>query len=207
MLEKDVDAKGEGNGTMLFKLLKTLLMILPQGTCYNVLKDRLTSIARFRQTALRGPLHFERPEQELGNKNIYVQRIEHVRSLHCDAKWRTIRADSLEVVSGKEETKESGHQEGTDRRSWLGYASKEEEDAARKSFLRTSQVRTSPTTKIPDIAEYHELSALSLSQENELDEGTPEIPQEHENETDREEAKIGDSNDDQWKKYWADAPR
>lgn len=204
---------------MLFKLLKTLLMILPQGTCYNVLKDRLTSIARFRQTTLRiSSLRFERFGHELGNGNVYVQRIEHVRSLHCDAKWRTIRADSLEVVSGKEETKESGHQEGTDRRSWLGYASKEEEDTTRKSFLLKSQVRTSPSAKNAVIGGYHDLSAQSMSQENELDEELPEIlnkseeeppeiPREVESETDREEAKIDNNNDDQWKKYWDDAPR
>lgn len=206
MLEKDVGAMSEGNGTMLFKLLKTVLMILPQGTCYNVLKDRLTSVARFRQTTLRiNSIQFDRPIHESSSGNMYVQRIQHVRSLHCDAKWRTIRADSLEVVPGKEETKDGGHDEGSDRRSWLGYASKDEEEAMRKSFLSKSQVRTSPTAKMPDIGEYHELSP-SPSQENVLAEGTAEVPQERENEREDEEAKVDDSKDDQWKKYWADAP-
>jgi hypothetical protein len=206
MLEKDVDAKGEGNGTMLFKLLKALLMILPQGTCYNVLKDRLTSIARFRQTALRvNMLQFERNSHEPSIPNIYVKRIECVRSLHCDAKWRTIRADSLEVVSGKEETKDNGHEEGSDRRAWLGYASKEEEDTMRNSFLSKSQCRVSPAT-ISNTAEYHDLSALSPSQENVPEEEAMEISQPTEGETEDQEAKTGDNCDEQWKEYWADPP-
>lgn len=211
MLEKDEEAKTEGNGTMLFKLLKTLLMILPQGTCYSVLKDRLTSIARFRQTTLRvNSIRFEHPVTASSDGNIYVQRIEHVRTLHCDAKWRAIRADSLEVVTASEEKNDDGFQEGSDRRSWLGYASKDEEDAKRKSFLiRKSQVSPSPNIKIPEIGEYHDLSALSPSDEKVLvpEEGTPQLLQKSENESDSEEAKIDDKKEEQWKDYWADAPR
>lgn len=36
---------------MLFKALKALLMMLPQSTCYHVLKDRLVSVSRFRQSS------------------------------------------------------------------------------------------------------------------------------------------------------------
>lgn len=39
---------------MLFLALKAILMLLPQSTCYRVLKERLDSTARFRQSAI-GP--------------------------------------------------------------------------------------------------------------------------------------------------------
>jgi hypothetical protein len=51
MLEVDVDPDEEGSGTMLFKALKALLMMLPQSTCYHILKDRLVSVSRFRQSS------------------------------------------------------------------------------------------------------------------------------------------------------------
>lgn len=51
MLEVDVDPDDEGSGSMLFKALKALLMMLPQSTCYHILKDRLVSVSRFRQSS------------------------------------------------------------------------------------------------------------------------------------------------------------
>ena len=40
---------------MLFLALKAILMLLPQSTCYRVLKERLDSTARFRQSAIGPP--------------------------------------------------------------------------------------------------------------------------------------------------------
>lgn len=37
---------------MLFKSLKSLLLLLPQSTCYFILRDRLVSVSRFRQTTV-----------------------------------------------------------------------------------------------------------------------------------------------------------
>ena len=37
---------------MLFKSLKSLLLLLPQSTCYFILRDRLGSVSRFRQTTI-----------------------------------------------------------------------------------------------------------------------------------------------------------
>uniref|UniRef100_A0A7R9WMY5 BSD domain-containing protein n=1 Tax=Craspedostauros australis TaxID=1486917 RepID=A0A7R9WMY5_9STRA len=40
---------------MLFLTLKSLLMILPQSACFHILKDRLVSASRFRQSVLCTP--------------------------------------------------------------------------------------------------------------------------------------------------------
>lgn len=36
---------------MLFKALKSVLMMLPQSTCYRILRERMVSVSRFRQSA------------------------------------------------------------------------------------------------------------------------------------------------------------
>lgn len=92
MLE-DNDRTDEGSGFMLFKLLKSLLMILPQSTCYRILRDRLTSVARFRQTV---PIV---KRVDAGDTESFVNRILTVRHLHCRVTWEAIRADSSMPVS------------------------------------------------------------------------------------------------------------
>jgi hypothetical protein len=134
MLEPDQDSTDEGSGAMLFQFLKCLLMILPQSTCYRILRDRLTSLARFRQStsSISSPFHFsERKSNRVSNETeMYIARIREVRALHCDATWKTIRQGSLEI---KQEF-ESSVDEGVDRLKWLGYGSKEEEQLAYERF-------------------------------------------------------------------------
>merc|ERR1740124_75598 len=52
MLEADDNVEAEGSGAMLVKTLKLLLMIVPQSTCYRILRDRIVTISRFRQSTL-----------------------------------------------------------------------------------------------------------------------------------------------------------
>jgi Vacuolar protein 14 C-terminal Fig4p binding len=101
MLERDTNINTEGSGTMLFRTLKSLLMIIPRSTCYNVLRDRLTSVSKFRQSTITVQ-RFTFPKNISGERDIYVARVLQVRAMHCEAEWQTIRADSLETRSSAE---------------------------------------------------------------------------------------------------------
>ncbi len=132
MLECEDDPYQEGSGAMLFRTLKSIMMILPQSTSYSILKERLTSMARYRQSAvaLRGLSKHIAPGSET---DVFVSRIVNVRRLHCDAKWRNIRAESLEepcrFVSGDQKLLAAQQ-----RRKWLGYVDEEEELAMKEKF-------------------------------------------------------------------------
>lgn len=146
MLERDIDPKAEGSGAMLFETLKFLLMIIPQSTCYNVLKERVASISRFRQSTGMMPklnLGIRTDQNEADTKrtkeqtDVFVERVLKVRATHCDAMWHTIRSESLEsqpLVSPNLD-----HEEGESRRRWLGYASKEEQQKAEERYRREKQ--------------------------------------------------------------------
>jgi len=134
LLECEDDPYQEGSGAMLFRTLKSILMVLPQSTSYVILKERLSSTARFRQSAvaLRGlSKHVEK-----GSKtDIFVKRLVKTRKLHCDAKWRNIRAESLEDPSrliGEEQKLKAAQQ----RREWLGYADEEDEIATKEKMKK-----------------------------------------------------------------------
>ena len=132
MLESDQDPIAEGSGTMLFQTLKYILMLIPQSTCYNILKDRLTSASRFRQTVIPAS-HIDFGMSVSKETDAFVSRIIDVRELHCDAMWQTIRADSLESVHVP--TDPPGREDVTsERHEWLGYSSKIEEEASRAKF-------------------------------------------------------------------------
>lgn len=129
MLEDDKNPLAEGSGTMLFQTLRSLLMCIPQSTCYNALRDRLVSTSRFRQSVVG--VRSKDDERDLPKETkIFVNRVLDVRDCHCDALWETIRAESLEetgYAESKDQLEDEGRDEGDDRREWLGYSSKEEE--------------------------------------------------------------------------------
>ena len=201
MLEPDKDPNSEGSGTMLFSMLKSLLMILPQSTCYNILKDRLSSISRFRQSmgsVNAHPAGNESKEDDSGD--LFVDRVKHVRTLHCSAAWQTIRVDSLEVSSPVME-EEKDHEEGSDRRSWLGYANKEEEMEAQRKFREAGTVRSSIEELTPG---YHDLQ----QDEEKSTDGEPEEALEPVAEDDgdaEEDYKEESLDDEEWRNYWAAA--
>jgi len=204
MLETDKEPDSEGSGSMLFKALKSLLMILPQSTCYFVLKDRLTSISRFRQSAIRAPplgisLRSKKEQSTSVSGSClevetYLQRVQYVRELHCTSVWNAIRADSLEMPIMEEEEK---FDEGADRREWLGYASKKEEHAAQEKFRDAN--RGQEGVKIEEIRnEYHDLStSLPPEQSSGPDEIAEIAPVPG---TDTSEAAPEDLA--KWKTYW-----
>jgi len=99
MLEQDADPNAEGSGRTLFQLLKSLLMILPQSTCYRILKDRLTGVARFRQGAL---VRSKKKKDKF--EPVLIDHLQRVRAAHCAARWDLIRSESLEVRDSKKQT-------------------------------------------------------------------------------------------------------
>jgi hypothetical protein len=135
MLERDLKATEEGSGVMLFQVLKGLLMILPQSPCHRILRDRLVSVSRFRQSTMSVPTKKapveKRSKKAFADTKSFVERALAVRNLHCTATWHDIRRESLEVPKYAEATLLD---DGATRRAWLGYASKQEQLDAEKAF-------------------------------------------------------------------------
>ena len=174
MLERDDDPTCEGSGSMLFQALKSLVMILPQSTCYFVLKDRLTSVARFRQSAVGDkPSRSKGKQSPRDDANSFLTRVIHVRALHCKAAWETIRADSLEVPVLLVEKVE----DGVSRREWLGYSSlkadREAQENYRQQKLRRRDAAVEEITEgLDDLADKMEGNAQEFIESAEPDESS-----------------------------------
>lgn len=187
MLECDKDPMAEGSGTMLFQVLKVLLMIIPQSTCYNLLRDRLVSTSRFRQSVItvKAGDYSTALSKETAQ---YVDRVLDIRELHCEALWETIRFESLETkkVESKEEEKKQDFERGNDRREWLGYASKEEESIAQARYREDKRRRQASGVVIEELGTgYKDLG--------DVDNGDTEV-----------KSFIPDKEDEEaWKEYWA----
>jgi hypothetical protein len=206
-LERDQDPKSEGSGAMLFHTLKAMLLIIPQSTCYNVLKERLVSTSRFRQSTIACtsintvPENMNKVTRDPGAETkLYVTRIQKVRSLHCAAAWEAIRAESLEVPR---RSREEVLEEGAGRREWLGYASKEEEKAAQLKFQEEKKQQQGEFT-IEEVGNtYHDLDSASTEtlkmkpySPNDLPPPAPIAP--------AAQAKKP-KEDVRWKGYWANS--
>jgi hypothetical protein len=213
MLDTDPDPLSEGSGTMLFQTLKCLLMLVPQSTSYNVLRDRLVSTSRFRQSVIANSSHDDErnicPETEA-----FVSRVVEVRSMHCQAMWETIRAESLESLTqvpvpsfpGNEDPE---REEGVDRREWLGFASKEEElDAMAKFQAEKSRQNASVTIEDVD-GGYNELSAMPPQEvksftSNNDDSKSDASSSLRRGPTGLDESQLNEKDDDgKWKNYWS----
>ena len=213
MLECEEDPYREGSGAMLFRTLKSILMLLPQSTSYMILNERLTSMARYRQSAvaLCGLPKGIEPNSET---DVFVKRIIHVRKLHCDAKWRNIRVESLEEPSrfvGKDHKLSAAQQ----RREWLGYANEEEEVATR------DKIKQNMLGEMPKHAEmigvYEDFNDMETPQQSQYHtEANEECEQCVSSDTTQgliqrfeglgnagEEMKDRDQTDPQWREYWA----
>lgn len=192
MLEYDKDPEHEGSGFMLFKALKSLLMLLPQSTCYFVLKDRLTSVSRFRQSTIR--MNLRQREADLRPLNVFLDRVQAVRAIHCAAVWSTIRAESLEIpVVQEERTKE----EGADRREWLGYASKQEEKDAKEEYLRQKNRQSEDLVTIEEANEYSDLAVEPPVESKTFQVEAPD-------ELGATSTTIHEGEEPKWKKFWED---
>lgn len=193
MLEKDQHPTDEGSGVMLFQLLKSLLMVLPQSTCYRVLRDRLVSVSRFRQNTMTSQTKGLLPDtirskksREMGNS--FASRVHSVRDLHCSAAWQAIRQESLEIPK-RPQTVVSD--EGADRRSWLGYSSKEEQEKAEQTRRDAARSRL----PLEDPGSYQDFgSGVDSDIAVSVSESALEDP--------RAEDAIENEGDEEWKEFW-----
>jgi Domain of unknown function (DUF3434). len=193
MLDCDDNPALEGSGAMLYRVLKSILMVLPQSTAYRILQQRLLSVARFRQSAvyLQGM-----PSVEIRGTNteIFVHRILEVRRLHCDAKWRYIRSESLEV-SGVPTYEAVDSDAG--RRSWLGYSSQQEERKGRDKIREHFKVTNGGESSLDGYQGLHKVGHFSPDEKDEIDIGKG-----------RYESTVKDASKDidtlKWKEVWAE---
>jgi len=222
MLECEEDPGGESSGAMLFGVLRSILMLLPQSTSFGLLRERLASLARFRQSAVY--LHGMGEVEIRGTSaEVFVHRIFEVRRMHCDARWRSIRAESLEPFSNNF----GNVRVGESKRSWLGYENEEEERRARERYQiekgrRKRGVRGrgdgSEDEEDLDVNRYqvlHQLGAADLNVNNDTTKveifGDNLDPFSEQKRNEVTSNPIDESNDaaeetkDKWKEYWADA--
>lgn len=137
LLQGDEDSSVEGSGSMLFRSLKSLLMLLPQGDTFATLKNRLISAANFRKSTLMYEQLSSKHEED--NTRDFVDRILEVRDMHNDAKWKLLRAESLEpVLLDREFTVDTD--EG--RRKWVGYNDVAEESKMKEELRRVKRGQT-----------------------------------------------------------------
>lgn len=230
MLERNQDPCAEGSGTMLFKTLKFLLMITPQSTCYTVLKNRLVSLSRFRQSTSVAPFSEEQNNLNIVDKktdheqtDVFVTRVLQVRAMHCDAMWETIRSESLETEATVKPKFDKD--EGESRREWLGYASKEEQRKAEERYRREKLSHQQPngisieeiTSGYQDLAQEPTDSSIEQQlnekfqreMDGENDEDPPSL-RKTEQSAQADEMATPDEDDketkddDAWKSYWAE---
>ena len=120
MLESDDDPTREGSSAMLFRCFKSLLMLLPQSTSYAILKDRLSAVGKFRQSSMLSKVN-ARHDTDRSLTLMLIERIKEVRKMHCDARWRATREESLEPILIEPDPMYFAVDENKSRREWLGY--------------------------------------------------------------------------------------
>jgi hypothetical protein len=190
MLESDEDPTEEGSGAMLYRLLKTILMILPQSTSYDVLQKRLLSVARFRQCAI----HLEGMSTvsiKDTNTEIFVHRMVEVRKIHLGAKWRTIRSESLEPSSASDY---ENIDVGEGKREWLGYASITEEEKSKQ--IHRDAAKPQKGISSPDENTANTYFGFPSASFHENEEKSSEDVKQSNGET--------DDRNEEWKKYWTE---
>lgn len=190
---------------MLFQLLKSILMILPQSACYRILRDRLVTVSRFRQSTIACSTTFHRDLEHstsTAEARRFVNRIIEIRTMHCRATWQTIRQESLETSSQR--VQEHVEDEGADRRSWLGYGSKEEQLEAQEAYQNSKK----QLFRIEDVSPgYHDIGSdpnsipskdFAVPDEKEENRGTAAPLQ---------ESDVNKEDELQWKQYWANVDK
>ena len=74
--------------------------------------------------------------------SIFVHRILEVRKCHLDAKWRSIRSESLEPASVIEY---DGIDTNSSRRDWLGYSNEQHEEETKEMYKNEARRRSDKT--------------------------------------------------------------
>lgn len=152
LLDYEDDPYCEGSGAMLFLVLKRILMLLPQSTSYMILQERLSSVARYRKSAVSLNKSFNQAEVD-SHTHEFVKQIVKARRLHVWAKWRMIRAESLEEEPCRIVTDEQKFYAKQQRREWLGYASEEEEKATKRKMKESMMGNLSERVELVGVYE------------------------------------------------------
>ena len=209
MLECDEEEGQEGSGAMLFHTLRSLLMLIPQSTSYTVLKDRLLTVSRFRQSAIhmsqRISTNIEGTQTE-----VFVRQIKQTRTLHCDSRWRMVRAESLEsvdvdIVDALVPSQDDVDGEAKKRRDLLGYKSEEDEIATQKRIRQYLNPRVHRVGEEGKYDEFVTLEGSDMLNTTGLREKQDEVTctgQELEEEKIAEEG-TDEQQQQQWKEYWS----
>lgn len=221
LLECDENPDLEGSGAMLYRVLKSILMLLPQSTSYSILNQRLMAVARFRQSAvhLQGMPFIEANTGT--SSDIYVHRILEVRKLHCESKWCSIRSESLEPTSV---TDFDLIDVDASRRHWLGYENEEDEKTTREQYLSNHRQRSSPASQDDSYFDFAERKtkpekdacASSDRDNDDIDDEAGQEPVDNVGETegphtsgidmiDEAEDDDDESDDAVWKQTWANS--
>ena len=134
--------------------------------------------------------------------------------MHCSTVWETIRAESLESIPSNGRTPDlkerSGWEEGSDRREWLGYASKEEEEKAKSKYKEEKETGGAiKGVTIEEVADtYNEFPAFPADATVELvlnDEHAPAATEKEQTDpvAPVEEKKEVEQKDEEWKSFWS----
>lgn len=202
---------------MLFHTLRSLLMLIPQSTSYTVLKDRLMTVSRFRQSAILMSQRVSTNIVEGTQTEVFVRQIKQTRTLHCDSRWRMVRAESLEavdvdIVDALVTSQDDVDGEAKKRRDLLGYKNEEDEIATQK---RIRQYLNPRVRRVGEEGKYDEFATLgqngegsdtlnTMGLQEKQDEGTGTSTR-----SEIEEEKIAEEGSDhhhqqqQWKEYWS----
>jgi len=210
VLEYDEEPGKEGSSTMLYRVLKLILMLLPQTTSYTVLKGRLMSLARFRQSTIYvNDIILE--DADKINTDVFVQRIVDVRKIHSDSRWRLIRAESLEPLSIDPIFEKVD--EGKGRKEWLGYKNTSE---VSKESSHDNKFNMCLVNKMWNNTDKMNVDIDSLHLIKDKDDGYPAINsngniyefQTKDHICDSIDKKLSDNYDDgkkiNWKDFWKD---
>ena len=211
LLECEDNPHCEGSGFFLFLTLKRIMMLLPQSTSYTILQERLSSVARYRQSAVstnRTPIEVQAGSQT----DTFVKQIVKARKLHVWAKWRMIRAESLEEEPCRIVTDEQKFNAQQQRREWLGYANEEEELASKQKIKDDMLGNSSDRAELVGVYErLDEIETSKVTKQNEEQRPNKEHkasdreanPNEVSSKTFNRENSNSNETKQEWREFWA----
>ena len=166
LLECEDNPYSEGSGAMLFLTLKRIMMLLPQSTSYMILQERLSSVARYRQSAVAMKTVQNHIEVD-SETDVFVKHVIRARRLHVWAKWRMIRSESLEEEISRNVTDEQKFKAQQQRREWLGYTD-EEDEVATKQKIKDNMLGN-PSERAEVVGVYASLEELKPTEDGHYD--------------------------------------
>lgn len=179
---------------MLFRLLKSIVMILPQSTCYHVLKDRLTSVARFRQSS-------------------GANTTSHTRTLSQQMQWAFGSGGGNESWSTNMSNSEHQHDSANNKTS-MGWKSSSSSYQSRLLYVRSLHCAAAWERIQSDRLQQKEANGNDSNTETVLDSTTTTASSKQEQSTKTKQQKQGTptasrkenkkEQQERWKNYWSE---